>query len=363
MMENGKKRNYYRLALCEGRRRRMELTEDYRLTGRGGGAFLYLAPVYDSMDLQGTWHRLVLEGEFVHCKYEILAAATDADRAGEMEEVWEQGAAPESVWQQDASVRRVNTGDLLLHGLTGRYLWVLIRVWGAGEDSHFRIEGFRVEFPWRSFTDYLPEIYQGERDSFFERYMTGLQSVYEDLEEQAERIPEYLDYESTPDENLPVLARWTGDWAAGRDYRTEQLRRMFGRLNRLNSGRGTAGVLREMIKFVTGRDAVLVEYFKWHDWMKRNTEQLALYGRLYGEHEDRFTVILDVTDGGVEMERQALEKLVADYTPFGMQPGLVLLTWSSHMDTHCYLDRNSRLSMPEQAGTDGFALDGSYMLG
>ena len=56
MMEEGKKINFYRLGLENGRRYRMELTDEYRLTGTGGGVFLYLAPVYDSRDRDGSWH-------------------------------------------------------------------------------------------------------------------------------------------------------------------------------------------------------------------------------------------------------------------------------------------------------------------
>ena len=159
MMETGKKLNFYRLGLKEGKTRRMELTESYRLTGQGSGAFLYLAPVYDSMDLKGTWHRLVLEGTFRNCKYEIFAAAADTDLSAAVEQLWEEGRSPEEAFGDWKSVRRVNTPDLLLHDLEGRYLWILIRVLGAGSDSSFTIEGFRVEFPWRSFVEYLPEIY------------------------------------------------------------------------------------------------------------------------------------------------------------------------------------------------------------
>ena len=66
MMENRKQVNFYRLALAEGKRFRMELSDDYRLTGTGGGVFTWLAPVYDSMDQNETWHRLVLSGTFRH---------------------------------------------------------------------------------------------------------------------------------------------------------------------------------------------------------------------------------------------------------------------------------------------------------
>ena len=109
-------------------------------------------------------------------------------------------------------------------------------------------------------------------------------------------------------------------------------------------------------------DAVLVEYFKWHDWMSRNREPLQLYQRLYGKNEDTFTVILDTT-GEEQPDRSRLERLMKELTPLGLECNLVLLNWSSHMDTHCYLDRNSRLSRPEQAGAAGFVLDDRYMLG
>ena len=58
-----------------------------------------------------------------------------------------------------------------------------------------------------------------------------------------------------------------------------------------------------------------------------------------------------------------LLQLMEDYIPLGMNCNLVLLDWSSHMDTHCYLDKNSRLSIPEQADTSGFVLGGNYVLG
>ena len=60
MVEVGKKVNFYRLALSRGKMHRMTLSEDDRLTGEGGGTFCYLAPMFDSTDYEGTWHRLRL---------------------------------------------------------------------------------------------------------------------------------------------------------------------------------------------------------------------------------------------------------------------------------------------------------------
>ena len=50
MVKTAKKVNMFRLALRRGIKYRMELTDDDRLCGSGGGYFAWLAPVFDSMD-------------------------------------------------------------------------------------------------------------------------------------------------------------------------------------------------------------------------------------------------------------------------------------------------------------------------
>lgn len=363
MVESSKKVNFYRLTLAGGRRHRMELSEDYRLKGTGGGYFSYLAPVFDSEDYNGTWHRLCLEGAFSSCKYEVIAAATNVDLRDILEDEACTPAQQLALLKEYTYIRKVNTNDLLLHELQGRYLWVFIGVSGSRADSRFAIEGFRVEFPYGSFVEYLPEIYHGARNDFFERYMTVLQSLYEDLEKEVDHIPDDLDYETAPVKNLPVFAQWTGNWATGQKYTPEQMRYLIRHLQKIQSGRGTGRVMEQMIRLVTGRDAVIVEYFKWHDWMGKKSGLLENYECLFGKNEDTFTVIIDMSGPGKEVSREWLMRFLEDYTPLGMHCNLVLLQNSSHMDTHCYLDKNSCLSTPMRAGTDGFVLGGNYILG
>ena len=161
-MSEGKKVNYYRLALERGRMHRMNLSENDCLVGEGGGVFSYLAPMFDSMDYQGTWHRLRLEGLFSNCKYEIFAAATDANLEDILADEQMTYSEQLALLKEHSWVRKVNVDDMLLHGIQGRYLWILITVVGAKATSGFRIEGFQVEFPHGSFAEYLPEIYQQE---------------------------------------------------------------------------------------------------------------------------------------------------------------------------------------------------------
>ncbi len=361
MVETAKRVNYYRLALRRGSFYRMSLSEDDRLIGNGGGTFGYLAPAFDSEDMGATWHRLCLEGTFQDCKYEIVAAATDADLRDMMEEA-ASFSAQLAILKQYSWVRMVNTDDMLLHKLTGRYLWIFIMVSGAKPESSFRIEGFHVEFPQGSFAQYLPEIYQTGRDSFFERYMTVFQSVYEELEQKIDVLAEYLDYETTADDNVKILAGWTGEWGTRLQLSPKKLRYVLQNLNRIQSGRGTRLVMQQMLKITTGHKAVVLEHFKWHDWMRKSSSQLENYEKLYGKSENTFTVIIDLSKEETVLSREEIIRLLKDYTPLGMHCNVVLLRNNSHMDSHCYLDKNSCLSTPIKADAGGIVLGDNYIL-
>ena len=348
MVEVGKKVNFYRLALRQGKMHRMTLSEDDRLTGEGGGTFCYLAPMFDSTDYEGTWHRLRLEGTFSNCKYEVVAAATDVNL--------EETITDESIDFSDklellkdyGYVRKVNTDDMLLHNLQGRYLWVFIKVTGSKIDSFFKIEGFSVEFPHGSFVEYLPEIYQDERNSFFERYMTVLQSLYEDLEKEVDFVPRYLDYETAPDENLRLFAGWTGRWNENGQWTPEQLRYLIWNLQSIQSGRGTWTVMEQMIYLMTGQKASVIEHFRWKDWADKDSVHLKEYYKKYKNDEDTFVVVIDATEKEVGMSERMLEKMLEDYTPLGMNCKVLYLKKKSLMDSQAYLEENSYLTSADQ---------------
>lgn len=348
MVEVGKKVNFYRLALRRGKMHRMTLSEDDRLTGEGGGTFCYLAPMFDSTDYEGTWHRLRLEGTFSNCKYEVIAAATDVN----LEETITDEALDFSdkleLLKDYGYVRKVNTDDMLLHNLQGRYLWVFIKVTGSKIDSSFKIEGFSVEFPHGSFVEYLPEIYQDERNSFFERYMAVLQSLYEDLEQEVDFVPRYLDYETAPDENLRLFAGWTGRWNENGQWTPEQLRYLICNLQSIQSGRGTWTVMEQMIYLMTGQKASVIEHFRWKDWADKDSVHLKEYYKKYKNDEDTFVVVIDATEKEVSMSERMLEKMLEDYTPLGMNCKVLYLKKKSLMDSQAYLEENSYLTSADQ---------------
>ena len=357
MVEAGKKVNYYRLALRRGKMHRMALSEDDRLVGEGGGVFGYLAPMFDSQDYEGTWHRLRLEGAFNSCKYEIVAAATDEDLTDLLGNENLSFGECLTVLKDRNHVRKVNTDDLLLHSLQGRYLWIAVIVTGSKINSSFKIEGFSVEFPQTSFVEYLPEIYQQEgRDSFFERYMAVLQSLYEDLEKEVDNVPMYLDYETTREENLPLFAEWTGRWNKGHSWTPEQMRYLIGRLSKIQSGRGTKAVLKEMAALMTGKEPMIIEHFQWAEWLEKESLLKECYDA-YGKDEDIFVVAFSCSEQEIGISRTVLERKLDDYTPFGMKCKVVYLKKNDYLDGQIYLDQNSVLSAPERSVTEGFILN------
>lgn len=364
MKQEEKKKNYYRLALDGGKLFRISLTEEYRLVGQGGGNFYYLAPVFDTLETGETFHRFRMEGQFDQCKKEVIVAATDRD----LSDVFMQKdiTLPEimDTIKSCSHQRKVNTDDFLLHDLKGRYLWVLILVSAARISSSFQIDGFSVVFPQSSFVEYLPEVYQSGKDTFFYRYMAALQSLYVDLEEEVKNIPEYLDYEITNDEKLEVLSSWVGIQGESIPYTAKQLRKMIGDLSNIQSGKGTVKVLKKMLRMMTGKEPIIVEYFKRHDWMKYSSLE-EQFERLYGGEPTSFTCILDFKDEKQENipSVDMVKKIIEQFIPFGLQCNLVFLNENYNLDTHCYLDVNSYLSTPENADTSGFVLGGNYVLG
>lgn len=259
-------------------------------------------------------------------------------------------------------VRKVNTDDILLHRLQGRYLWVLINVVGAKVDSAFRIEGFSVEFPQSSFVKYLPEIYQDERNSFFERYMAVFQSLYEDLEKEVDNVPQYLDYETAPDEHLKLFAKWTGRWNKGDRWTPEQLRYLIRNLSMIQNGRGTWAVMKEMIYLMTGQKASIIEHFHWKDWVNKDSEFIDEYYRKYGNDEDTFVVVLDSSEKEAGMSERTLERMLEDYTPLGMNCKVLYLRKKTFADSQSYLDQNKALSTPEHPVTEGCILGDELVL-
>ena len=330
----------------------------------------YITRMFDTFDEGSSYNRLVIDGNFEGVKLEVIIGATDSPRAvvdDEDVELEEWFADSEVPLEEKArlllnlnSVRMVNTQDILLHSLRGRYFWIYVGVYPSGEGS-CDFKGMRLEFPKYSFTEYFPEIYQD--DDFFDRFIAIFQSMYLDQERQIDKVPAILDYESTPDENVEYLADWLGIENPGGVYTTEQLRSMIRDIDLFQGGKGTRFALERIVELVTGIRPRIVEYFQWSRYAQSEAQRTLLEG-LYGASSNDFCVILDLTGHGeLPIDEVSLEKIIESYSVIGTRHRLVFLHRCSHTDTHCYLDVNSCLSTPTAATVSGVMLGSHITVG
>jgi phage tail-like protein len=334
-----------------------------------GGAGGYITPLFDTEEDGCTYNRLIVDGRFTGVKLEILVAATDETDAF-IDDVPQHLATylqnPQIPTRQKAEilkalphVRAVNAQDLLLHSLRGRYAWVCVLLHPTGE-CDCELRGLRLELPKYSFAEYFPEIYQG--NDFFERYIAVFQSLFLDVEKQVDRVPELLDYRTTPDENVEYLASWLGIDNSRRLFSPAQLRHLIENIDIYQGAKGTKHALVKIITLLSGVRPRIVEHF---EWMRPglSTAQLAMNSSLYGDTRDHFCVILDLTKTALAITESDLEQIIEQYSPLDARFKVVYLKTNSHTDMHCYLDINSALSVPEVASVDGGAFGGHITIG
>lgn len=362
--------NYYKRALLAGCTHNLKATDDLALALRRPlkqGA--YITRVFDTYDPDGTYNRLIVEGNFEGAKLEVIAAVSDYDQVvieDELTNLEEYLSNPKvdpiskaAVLQGMRHVRMVNTKDILLHSLQGRYIWVYVGI-SPAEKAACRLEGIRLEFPRETFLDYFPEIY-GQNDTF-DRFVAILQSLYLDIENKVETLPGLLDYESAPENIVLDLAAWLGLDNNGGMFSTEQMRHIIRNIEVLQGGKGTRAALEQMIELATGVKPRIIEQFQLYSVPASRTRR-AHYDKLYGQGPNCFCIILDLTGKQVDINYALLDRLIRRYSPIGTIHKLVVLGSNSHLDMHCYLDVNGVLSTPETASADGFTLGGYITVG
>lgn len=335
---------------------------------RPGSPAACVTAVFDTRDEDTTFNRLVVEGSFEGAKLEVIVAACDSLEAiveGRSERL-DRYLADSAVPMQDkaallrglAHVRAVNSTDLLLHALTGRYVWVFVGIYPAGQCA-CRLDGMRLEFPRESFTQYFPEIYQ--QDEFFDRYIAVFQSLYLDIERKAEELVRLLDYQCAPDEQVAELAGWLGIDNENNLFSVDQLKSVIAQLELFQGAKGTRAALEAAVYLITGIRPRIVEYFQWST-LASSAARRRLNEQLYGGEPNDFCVILDLTRQKQQLAVSSaeLDALIERYSVMGSSHRLVCLRYCSNIDAHCYLDVNSVLSTPRAVNIDGTAL-GDYI--
>ncbi|MCL2400695.1 MAG: hypothetical protein FWC91_13245 [Defluviitaleaceae bacterium] len=323
--------------------------------GDVGGSF-YLSPVFDTREKGSTFNRLVLEGQFESVRLEIIVAASDRKINLVKKSVEEIKAELTDI----SHISKIDTTDILLHDLKGRFIWVLL-IFSPKKDGLYGLKGMRMEFPKYSFIEYFPEVYQEVPNDFFTRYISIFQSMFIDVEKEVDKIPLRLDYRSAPDDDVKELSTWLGIDNTRGLFNTEKLRKLIKDIDIYQGKRGTKEALVKITELLTGIRPTVVEHFQWE---KDEYSDLSDYKELYGNGSYCFCVILDLTQRNCEIpmpikmniRNSDLEHIIENYCLMGTKFKVMYLYPSCCVNDHCYLDVNASLSMPEELVLDDEAI-------
>lgn len=289
----------------------------------------FLSRILDSGEQETVWHRMVMDawiGENM-AVYVHLYATDSRLLAEEVERHFGCGewTLPDMVCRmadlQKLEVR--NPGDILLHEVQGRYLWLGMELWGNGMGSP-AVRTIQIYFPKEVWNRYLPEIYQGESQEFLERFLSIFQSLYEDFETKIRKDTSWLDLLAVDRGMLDWLAGWI-HVENGHLWTEEHLRQYLMEGAALFGQRGTARGLVRMVGIFTGETPYLVEMEP-------------------GKDPHCFTLFLKESAIADARSYLAVERIIREGKPADMEVNLVPLRPCLFLDQDTYLGINSRLN-------------------
>lgn len=307
-------------------------------------------PALVAQDGQHMWGRL-------HMEYELPEESVCSVYAFAADErhMWE------NAWENDMDLRRrtfaekgilcaCNCKDMLLYRLSGKYLWIEIKVIGLGGG---KLHSICVEDKGDQFLDTFPEIYR-EQGGFFHRYLSVFSSVYQDFQKEMEGVHRWLDLDTAPKPFLYRYAQWLGLELDGEFLEEELLRRLVKNAYELNRMKGTKEAIVKLIELVSGKQAIVVERGLIRSEMTEAEKEAC--DRLYGESAYDITVLVD--SDRAELEKSRLLFLLRQFKPVRSCLRLVFYQEYNRMDSYCYMDHNARIGRVSDAVLDkGMILD------
>lgn len=262
--------------------------------------------------------------------------------------------AKKRLFSQEDGKRFVGKNDILLYGLSGRYLFLAIEVLGTGEGYLHRL---RVDKKGDNFMDAFPGVYR-ERDGFFHRFLSVFSSVYNDVGREIEHLPELLDIEKCPAECLPIYAKWLGIDLSGDFLSEERMRQFVREAYHLNRIKGTKACLSRVLKIALDEDVIILE----NNTIKSYIETEDLLDSDYmtgGIYDVNILIRTPLTD----TDRHQLLYLLEQFKPIRCRLHLIQLKDSADIDGEVYLDMNAVIS-GESVGymDDGMMIDEDVIL-
>jgi phage tail-like protein len=206
--------------------------------------------------------------------------------------------------------------DILLYEQKGRYLWICLEAIGTGAE----FSDFCVYVPGDNFFQTFPEVYR-QNGEFFHRYISVFSSMYNDLQDRINSVPELLDLDTAPPEILLMIAGWLGLETDGDFFSDEQLRALLKITSELIKIKGTRRAVEQIIGIFIDEPFYIIE----------------------NEHGEPhcFTVLINRTAD--EKLHSRLLFLINQFKPLRTKAIIIFAGDTDAVDSGCYLDVNAKI--------------------
>ncbi len=323
----------------------------------------FMSRVFDSGDRGTIWHRLLIDME--NCSADELHITVFASEQREftyegatftISEVFrDKGLSIEKKAQmfKPFEKRRINGArDALLHDVSGRYLWIYIEVFGISEKPAI-IRNIRLYLPAESWIDRLPQIYRksDREEKFLERYLGIFQTLYEEVEDEIDRISDIFDPECTESGFLEWLAEWL-DISDCSVWEEQKLRRLLLSAVSLYRGRGTRESLSKAIELYTGEPPFIIEGFSLREHIGTPVYERTLVP-MYGNDPYKVFILVRSTVIRTENDKDIISRIAREMMPVTVDFELKVLEPYIFLDQYSYLGINTFLGKPGNAALDG----------
>ena len=333
--------------------------ESEHLSGLGK----YLTRVFDSGERGTIWHRLLINTENCQAsELRITVYASDEldfvcdGKICDVDSVIHDENMPLSkiVGMLEPFVKKQVKGaaDALLHDVRGRYLWIYTEVF-AVSDKPATIKDIKVYLPAVSWIDYLPEIYRNSdtQGAFLERYLGIFQTLYEEIEDEIDRITERFDPESADVEFLRWLAEWL-DISDCSVWEEEKLRKLLLMSFSLYRSRGTKESVSKVIELYTGEKPYIIESFMLQQFAGTELYEKTLLP-IYGDDPNKVLILVRSEVIKSKNDINVLRRITREMMPLTVNFELKVLEEHISLDKFTYLGVNSYLGKPETAALNG----------
>lgn len=235
---------------------------------------VYYSRTLDS-GIQGCqWHRIALEADLPpKTSLEVYYSLSDNSELKEtIDEIIDNKVSEEIPIQEKAkliddqlkwSEPEINPEDMLFRGMTGRYLWLKLKLSTFDVNVRPAVTQIKVLYPRTSYLRYLPAIYQEDQVSkeFLDRFLSIFETVSYDLETKISRLYKYFDSDTVPQDFVVWLASWL-NIALEEDWQEDKKRQLIREASTLYKLKGTPYSITRLIEIHTGKKPLILEHTK-----------------------------------------------------------------------------------------------------